>query len=252
MYGYIYKITNIITNKIYIGRTRKTIQERFLAHCYAAQQNKAKRLKIQNSIRKYGSENFTIELVYECQDEAEYATKEQEYIKLYNSTDPNIGYNVHEGGDGGSKIAGFSQEQRAELSKKFSERNKKCHWYNNGVVETYKPDCPSGFVKGRLPAMREHLNKVGKPKAKRIWINNGVSESLIYASDQVPAGYNKGRLKEHTLKVNKSKKPAWNKGISNLRCKGGVWINNGVERRQVQKSDLKYWFDKGYHLGMYK
>jgi hypothetical protein len=46
----------------------------------------------------------------------------------------------------------------------------------------YKPYCPPGFTKGRLPSMKEHLLEIGKPKVKRIWINNGVREYLISES----------------------------------------------------------------------
>ena len=51
----IYKITNSINGKIYIGQTRQALKERFRQHC------KAKTGAISFSIKKYGKENFCSE-----------------------------------------------------------------------------------------------------------------------------------------------------------------------------------------------
>ena len=57
--GYIYKITNLINNKLYIGQTKKTIEERFKAHIKVARQHKNRYLY--DAMNKYGYENFKIE-----------------------------------------------------------------------------------------------------------------------------------------------------------------------------------------------
>lgn len=58
--GTIYKVTNKVTGKSYIGQTTKTIAERFQQHCRRDSQCK----KLANSIQKYGKGNFTIESIY--------------------------------------------------------------------------------------------------------------------------------------------------------------------------------------------
>jgi group I intron endonuclease len=63
----IYKITNTVNQKIYVGCTIKSIDERFQEHKSRAKVAKYKS-KLYNSINKYGIENFTIELVIECKD----------------------------------------------------------------------------------------------------------------------------------------------------------------------------------------
>ena len=132
MYGYIYKITNLVTNKIYIGRTVKTIEQRFSEHCRVAFNDKIKKkLKIQNSIRKYGIDNFKLELLEACESKDTYDAREQYYINLYDARNPQIGYNVHEGGEGGityvgKKIASENQLKSLEAGRHLpaSEKQK--------------------------------------------------------------------------------------------------------------------------------
>lgn len=99
--SYIYKITNIITNKIYIGYTSRDIQRRFYEHKWEAfnlsyEENKS---YLYQSIRKYGTENFIIDIIIEFNEkEQDWKELEQYYIKTYNSISPN-GYNLLKGGD---------------------------------------------------------------------------------------------------------------------------------------------------------
>jgi group I intron endonuclease len=97
--SYIYKITNLITNKIYVGYTSKTLNIRFYQHKYDALKENKDKSHLHNSMRKYGVENFKIEEIYQF-DENKESWKELEkyYIKILKSLEPN-GYNILEGGD---------------------------------------------------------------------------------------------------------------------------------------------------------
>ena len=66
--GYIYKITNLINNKIYIGQTINSLKTRMDKHISKAY-SKSDVTGIDGAIRKYGCENFVIDLIYECPDE---------------------------------------------------------------------------------------------------------------------------------------------------------------------------------------
>ena len=57
----IYKITNNINNKVYIGQTTRDLKIRWYQHCY---KTKAKNIcnRIYNAIQKHGKENFEIKL----------------------------------------------------------------------------------------------------------------------------------------------------------------------------------------------
>lgn len=61
MIGYIYKITNKVNNKVYIGQTRYTVEFRWRQH-----QHKKDNTYFHNAIRKYGAQNFMVETLEEC------------------------------------------------------------------------------------------------------------------------------------------------------------------------------------------
>ena len=99
--GYIYKIINLINNKIYIGQTTRNIQIRLREHISKAYDNKDK-LYLHSAIRKYGEENFIIETIEQI-DDSILDDREQYWIKYYNSNNKEIGYNLTNGGAGNQK-----------------------------------------------------------------------------------------------------------------------------------------------------
>lgn len=90
--GFIYKITNNINLKNYIGQTTKTIEERWKGHL----KKNSNCIYLKRSLDKYGIENFTIEELLFCEN---IMLNENEiiFIKKYNSIIPN-GYNIKSGG----------------------------------------------------------------------------------------------------------------------------------------------------------
>lgn len=90
---FIYKITNTINKKIYVGQTTSTIKHRFSQHCCPSHNGSY----LGRAIAKYGKENFVIEVLEECSSIEELNSKEEEYIASFNSLTPN-GYNVLHGG----------------------------------------------------------------------------------------------------------------------------------------------------------
>lgn len=91
----IYKITNNITNKCYIGLTINDINNRFYHHCYTAINNGG--FYLHRSMRKHGIENFTISLIDTAENLEDLKNKEIHYISEYNTY--NDGYNLTKGGD---------------------------------------------------------------------------------------------------------------------------------------------------------
>lgn len=111
---YIYKITNKINEKIYIGQTVRSIKERWWNHCSSLSNCKA----LSSAINKYGKENFTIEEIDTAENLEELNKKEEFYIYKFNSTNNKIGYNLKTGGDN----CIFSQEARLKMGVK-SKKN---------------------------------------------------------------------------------------------------------------------------------
>ena len=93
----IYKITNKINNKIYVGQSIDII-ERWKQHGYKAfnSNERAYNSAIHLAFRKYGIENFSLEVLEECKID-ELDKKEREWIEKLNSLAPN-GYNMLPGG----------------------------------------------------------------------------------------------------------------------------------------------------------
>lgn len=87
----IYKITNNINGKIYIGQAKNTLQ-RFKQHCKISNEN----CLIDRAIHKYGKDNFTITII-ESQV-IDYNEREKYWISTLKSKVPN-GYNISDGGD---------------------------------------------------------------------------------------------------------------------------------------------------------
>ena len=80
----IYKATNIINGKIYIGQTIKSLKRRASQHRTAAFSRNSQ-LKFHQAIRKYGFENFSFNQIDEAENWEDASSKERYYIERYNS-----------------------------------------------------------------------------------------------------------------------------------------------------------------------
>ena len=100
MRGFIYKITNTINSKSYIGQTIQNVKERFYQHCATKCSKAVSNMAIHRAIKKYGKSNFTVEVIEEI-DSTNLNDREKYWIKYYNSY--NNGYNSTKGGQDGCK-----------------------------------------------------------------------------------------------------------------------------------------------------
>lgn len=112
----IYSITNIINGKLYIGKS-KNIKSRWLDHERNLRKNKHHNDYLQNAWNKYGEVNFKFDVVEITDEECKLDELEIYYIKQFNSTNDNYGYNIREGGDGGS----MGEYSKAKLRKSMRE-----------------------------------------------------------------------------------------------------------------------------------
>ena len=81
---FIYKITNIQNNKVYIGQTIRPLKDRFHRHINDAMNNILD-THLARAIRKYGKDNFIIEEIDVAENQNELNYKEQYWIQYYNS-----------------------------------------------------------------------------------------------------------------------------------------------------------------------
>ncbi len=108
----IYKITNLINGKIYIGKTYRDVNVRWMEHCKKTSHCSL----LTRAIQKYKKENFKIEVIFETKNAYLLNRKEVYFIKLYNTINPEKGYNLRTGGEGG--------KHTSEYKKRMSEKQK--------------------------------------------------------------------------------------------------------------------------------
>lgn len=114
MYGYIYITTNLINNKIYIGQHKsKNYDKKYLGSG----------LLLKRALKKYGSHNFKNEIIMWVKDRNEANEKEIYFIELYNSRNPEIGYNIVHGGNGGNIISSLPEDRYNSFIEKIKKNN---------------------------------------------------------------------------------------------------------------------------------
>lgn len=99
--AYIYCIVNNINGKKYIGKTTKTIEERFNEHIRDSRKERNKDRALYMAFNKYGIQNFTVYQLEECNWD-KVSEREIHYISLYDTF--RNGYNETLGGDGSTRI----------------------------------------------------------------------------------------------------------------------------------------------------
>jgi|ERR1035437_3653246 group I intron endonuclease len=108
---YIYKITNIINQKIYIGQTNNP-NLRWSQHKSNAKYSRGNQI-ITKAITKYGSNNFKFEVISTCLPQCDVDLTEEQIIGQYDSRNKIIGYNIDPGGN--------TSPRSPETSKKISD-----------------------------------------------------------------------------------------------------------------------------------
>lgn len=128
----IYKTTNLINNKIYVGKDKHN-NPKYLGSG----------LKIKLAIKKYGKDNFYKEILEYCTDEEELNEREIYWILKNNSIDRNLGYNITVGGEGGDTISNNPNKERIRLN--HSQKMKEYHRNNPKEKKIYvkKKDDPN-------------------------------------------------------------------------------------------------------------
>jgi group I intron endonuclease len=196
----VYKITNIINNKIYIGKDTSNNPNYF-----------GSGILIKKSIKKYGIENFIKEIIEECNDNQTLCEKEKYWIKEYNSTNLTIGYNISKGGDGGDTFSNnpnkleikekirdsmktrvFTEKHRSNLSKNhMSTKHKKGKTYE----EIYGKERADEY-KGKLRLSRQ------KYKTEKERLGENYDKVILLLSNRIKGDDNPMRKNKYLWYVN--------------------------------------------------
>lgn len=113
MYGFIYKTTNNVNGKMYIGKRTYDKDGKWATYLGSG-------ILIRRAIQKYGEENFSRDILQVCKDKDELNSSEKYWIDYYNATQSDMFYNISSGGDGGNTIAGYTSEQLIDYKERKS------------------------------------------------------------------------------------------------------------------------------------
>lgn len=116
-YGLIYKATNLLNNKVYIGQTTMSLEKRCSIHKWHSQTPKYKgHSYFIKSMKKYGFSKFKWEVLGYCESREELNEAEIHCIDFFQSTNHVYGYNLSTGGDCG--VAGIKRPPRTKEHKR--------------------------------------------------------------------------------------------------------------------------------------
>jgi len=227
----IYKIENLINNKIYVGKSEVSVENRLNEHKKGYKSNQ----HLQRAIKRYGIDNFTFEILEECSKE-DCCEKERQWINKLNCMFPN-GYNYTSGGENASGFT-YSEVSKIKMSKSAKIR------------------CSNSIECQRMSQMAS--DRVWNSE-DRIKVSNTLKE-LYKDKTKVPM-YGKKHSEETKQKMSEDRKgnkhPMYGKKLSDsakqaksLAIKGRKWVNNGESQSQITINELETYLNKGYKLGM--
>lgn len=121
--GYIYKITNTLNNKCYIGQTKRNPQLRWYEHKYYANKGVTYKSALYNAVQKYGIDYFSFKILEKIENDM-LDEREIYYINMFDSF--YNGYNNTTGGDGnkGCKRKRKFEKEVVDLYKKIKSTEK--------------------------------------------------------------------------------------------------------------------------------
>ena len=150
----VYKHTNKINGKSYIGITSRKPEDRWGTNGYKYQSQKSKYLCFSKAIQKYGWDNFTHEILFTGLTKEDACKKEKELISFYNSKAP-FGYNLTDGGEGtsGYEVSEEFKQRRSELVANGNNPKARKVVYGDKTFETID-ECASFLNVGRNKIVR--------------------------------------------------------------------------------------------------
>jgi len=140
-YGVIYKITNLVNGKLYIGQTTQPLKKRWRQHISC---NYCQRLF--KAVVKYGPNNFKIEEIDSASNLKELNIKEESWISSLNTTNSLIGYNLLPGGK--NKKHHESTKRKMRVSQK--NRPPKSLETRLKISESHKGKKLSDYIKKKI------------------------------------------------------------------------------------------------------
>jgi len=274
MYGIIYKATNCLTGKVYIGQTTRGLRKRRREHEVYSKNSST---HFANAMNKHGAGSFIWEEVVCASNQEELDLLESKYIELNKSTDRLVGYNIKSGGARSSGHTLSPDQMKKRIGCYTEEKNGR--WIDINIDDLHKfliknasiRDCALSFgvhkrtilrrlkkyfpteyasmEQGFIYFVKKNVSKYATAKGKR-WMNKEEIELLV-KSDSVGVylekGWALGRNKrmKNIIKNNHSKTD---------NAKNKLWVHkigeNGYrDRKRVRSEEAEMLLSKNWIMG---
>lgn len=209
IYYTIYKITNLLNDKYYIGKhITNNLNDDYMGSGKL----------IRRAVKKHGKENFKKEILHVFDNEKDMNAKEAELVVISEKT-----YNLTKGGNGGWYHINSNEELRISKNRKARQST------NKVLQEKYGDD------------WRSIISSIA---AKTNFAKNGVHSNFLKAGKTAFLG--KKHSLETKRKIGKANSK--NIGEKNSQY-GSMWITNGTENKKIKKEDFKFWSNLNWCAG---
>jgi hypothetical protein len=218
--------TNLLNGKIYIGQKKS---KKFLPNYYGS--GKA----LLNAVKKYGKENFKIKIIHTCYKIKCLNKWEIYYIKIYDSTDKKIGYNIAKGGNLGA-LGLIASDKTRKLIGKASKKT----WVKLKAKGFVSP------LKGRKrpPFSKRHLQNLSKGHIG-IAISEEQKEKLrisMLGKKKTQENKNNSSIaaKKRWAKIPKYKRKQSDEYIEKRKLGVKLFLQNNPDARKGHNKGVKY------------
>lgn len=192
----IYKITNIINDKVYIGSS-VDVKNRIRHHKFHLSKNTHNSPKLQNAYNKYGSESFIYEIIEIVETKEMLLEREQFYIDSYVSY--KLGYNSRHIAE-----ANYGLSPSAETRKKISDSLKGRVGSNKGKIVSDEVKTKISETKKGKPSNRKGSKHSEDTKEKMSQLRKGIKWNKNYTK---PSEETKDKIRQTMIKKGLGGKP---------------------------------------------
>lgn len=177
MYGYIYKTTNLINGKFYIGqkKSNKFLHEKYLGSG----------VRLQSAIKHYGENNFTVDMIDYADSKDELDRKEIYWIEKLDARNLDIAYNLSKGGEGNTSVA-WNKGLTKDIDPRLRQTEQTIQKRSNSLKKAY---AEGKHNVNFTPEVRSKMSEKAKnrphpPTTKnRKYVTNGIQNKCVKDCD---------------------------------------------------------------------